>query len=268
MNDINSQILSSVWQALLGMWYLIPILLLIAFFKSRFFKGKLGESIVNFSITKNLDNNTYHLLKDVTLPSVGSSTTQIDHILVSKYGIFVIETKNIKGWIFGSKNQPKWTQQIYKHKNTFQNPLHQNYKHIKTLSELLNIDESKLHSLVVFTGESSFKTQMPENVLDRGYTNYIKSKTTVLFSDTEVYKIKIQIESKQFERGFKTDREHVKNLKKSLNKVASMNSCPKCGSQLVQRVAKKGANVGNSFWGCSNYPKCRFIKNTDLINTS
>ena len=263
MNDINSQILSSVWQTLLSMWYLIPILLVIAFFKSRFFKGKLGESIVNFSITKELDKDTYHLIKDVTLPSVGG-TTQIDHILVSKYGIFVIETKNIKGWIFGSESQRKWSQQIYKHKNTFQNPLHQNYKHIKTLSELLNIEETKFHSLVVFTGESSFKTQMPENVLDKGYTNYIKSKNTVLFSDTEVYRIINKIESKQFERGFKTNREHVKNLKKTHNNVVSpSNSCTKCGSQLVERVAKKGVNAGNTFWGCSNFPKCRFVKNTN-----
>jgi len=261
MNDINSQILSSAWQTLLSIWYLIPILLIIVFFKSRFFKGKLGESIVNFSITKKLDKEIYHLIKDATLPSVGG-TTQIDHILVSKYGIFVIETKNIKGWIFGSETQTKWTQQIYKHKNTFQNPLHQNYKHIKTLSELLNIEESKFHSLVVFTGESSFKTQMPENVLDRGYTNYIKSKTTVLFSDTEVYKIINKIESKQFERGFKTNREHVKNLKKNHNERANKSiSCPKCGSKLVERVAKKGAKAGNTFWGCSNFPKCRFVKN-------
>ena len=263
MNDINSQILSSAWQTLLSMWYLIPILLVIAFFKSRFFKGKLGESIVNFSITKKLDKNTYHLITDVTLPSVGGST-QIDHILISKYGIFVIETKNIKGWIFGSESQRKWTQQIYKQKNTFQNPLHQNYKHIKTLSELLNIEETKFHSLVVFTGESSFKTEMPENVLDRGYTNYIKSKTTVLFSDTEVYRIINKIKSKQFERGFKTNREHVKNLKKTHNNVVSPNnSCPKCGSQLVERVAKKGVNAGNTFWGCSNFPKCRFVRNTN-----
>jgi len=130
------------------------------------------------------------------------------------------------------------------------------------LSEILNIEEIKFHSLVVFTGESSFKTQMPENVLDRGYTNYIKSKSTVLFSDTEVYKIINQIESKQFERGFKTNKEHLKNLKKTHNKVVSQNnSCPKCGSQLVERVAKKGTNSGNAFLGCSNFPKCRFAKN-------
>lgn len=102
---------------------------------------------------------------------------------------------------------------------------------------------------------------MPENVLDKGYARYIKSKTNILFSDTEVYKIIKQIESNQFERGFKTDREHVKNLNKTHNKVASPNnSCPKCGSKLVERVAKKGENVGNTFWGCSNFPKCRFVK--------
>lgn len=266
MNDINSQILGSAWQTLLSMWYLIPILLIIAFFKSRFFKGKLGESIVNFSITRKLDQNTYHLIKDVTLPSKGG-TTQIDHILVSKYGVFVIETKNIKGWIFGSESQRKWTQQIYKHKNTFQNPLHQNYKHIRTLSELLNLEESKFYSVVVFTGESSFKTKMPENVLDRGYTKYIKSKNKIVFSDTEVNKIIKEIESNQFERGFKTNREHVKNLKKNYNKVVSpsnaSNGCPKCGNKLVERVAKKGANAGNTFLGCSNFPKCRFVKNTN-----
>jgi len=239
----------------------VLLAIIVAFFQSRYFKGKLGESIVNFSIMRKLEKETYYLLKDITLPSLGGST-QIDHILVSKYGIFVIETKNIKGWIFGSKTQKKWIQQIYKHKNTFQNPLHQNYKHIKTLSELLNIEESKFHSLVVFTGESSFKTQMPENVLDRSYTNYIKSKTTVLFSDTEVYKIINQIKSKQFERGFKTNREHVKNLKKNQNERESKTiSCPKCGSKLVERVAKKGASAGNIFWGCSNFPKCRFAKN-------
>lgn len=257
---MNAQILSSVMQALFSMWYLIPILLIVAFLKSPYIKGKFGESIVNYSITRELDQNIYHLIKDVTFPSLGG-TTQVEHILVSKYGIFVIETKNIKGWIFGSKTQRQWTQQIYKHKNKFQNPLHQNYKHIKTLTELLNIDESKFHSLVVFTGESSFKTQMPENVVDKGYTKYIKSKANIILSDTEVDELFKQIESKQFERSFKTNRNHVRNLKETHNKTTSVdNTCPKCGSQLVKRTAKRGANAGNSFLGCSGFPKCRFIK--------
>lgn len=38
-------------------------------------------------------------------------------------------------------------------------------------------------------------------------------------------------------------------------------SCPKCGSSMVRRTAKSGANAGNSFWGCSQYPACRGIRN-------
>jgi restriction system protein len=37
--------------------------------------------------------------------------------------------------------------------------------------------------------------------------------------------------------------------------------CPTCGSRMVQRVARKGATAGNSFWGCSNFPTCRGVRN-------
>ncbi len=90
----------------------------------------MGEAFVNSAIKRKLDKTKYHLIKDVTLPTV-DGTTQVDHIIVSKFCIFVIETKNMKGWIFGGERQKTWTQSIYKNKNKFQNPLHQNYKHIK-----------------------------------------------------------------------------------------------------------------------------------------
>ena len=65
-----------------------------------------------------LDKNEYHFIKNVTLP-IENGTTQIDHIIVSVYGVFVVEAKNMKGWIFGSSNEPMWTQKIYKHSNKF-----------------------------------------------------------------------------------------------------------------------------------------------------
>ncbi len=258
MNDITTQVFQSIFHALFSMWFLVPLVLIIAFFKSRYFKGKLGESIVNFSVTRNLDKNTYHLLKDVTIPTE-DGTTQIDHILISKYGVFVIETKNLKGWIFGSATQKKWTQKIYKHTNTFQNPLQQNYKHIKELSKLLNISENKFHSIIVFIGESSFKTPMPDNVLDRGYTKYIKSQDSVCLSDIEVNNIIGLIDSKKLNQSAKTNRDHVRHLReKSVHKTT--NNCPKCGNSLVKRVAKKGVNAGNEFYGCSGFPRCRYTK--------
>ena len=212
MPDLTSTLSSAIINTFLGLWYLIPVLIIIGFIKSAYFKGKFGEFIVNRAISKKLDKTEYHLVKNVTLPT-DDGTTQVDHIIVSRYGIFVIETKNMKGWIFGSERQKMWTQKIYKHSNKFQNPLHQNYKHIKTLSNLLEVEVSKFHSLVVFTGDSTFKAEMPENVLNVGYINYIKSKGSVLFSIPEVEALLEKIELFRFKRSRETNRNHIKHLK-------------------------------------------------------
>jgi restriction system protein len=87
-----------------ALWYLIPIAILAAILKSPWFKGVAGEFIVNISAKLLLNKDDYHLIKNVTLPTE-DGTTQMDHIIVSKYGIFVVETKNMKGWIFGNPNQ-------------------------------------------------------------------------------------------------------------------------------------------------------------------
>ena len=141
-------------------------------------------------------------------------TTQIDHVIVSRYGIFVIETKHMKGWIFGSKSDRKHGRKhCQEAKFKFQNPLHQNYKHIKTLAHMLDLTEDKFHSVIVFTGESTLKTQMPENVLDRGYIEYIKSKDEVIFSVTEIYEFIEKIELLELERSRKTNKNHIAYLK-------------------------------------------------------
>jgi restriction system protein len=115
---------SPIYQTLFSLWYLIPLFFFAAVVQSASFKGVMGEFIINVFAQWQLDKDAYHLMKNVTLPTE-DGTTQIDHIIVSIYGVFVVETKNMKGWIFGSPNQKMWTQQIYKHKNKFQNPLHQ-----------------------------------------------------------------------------------------------------------------------------------------------
>jgi len=248
--------ISTILEPLLQLWYLIPIILVVAFFKTPFGKGIIGEFLVNSSTNLKLDKNKYHLIKNVTLPTE-DGTTQIDHIIVSEYGIFIVETKNMKGWIFGDEKQKYWTQKIYKHTNKFQNPLHQNYKHIKTIQYALGIDQDKIFSVIVFAGDSKFKTKMPENVRQGiGYIDYIKSKTKKIISKTEVDKIISQIESYRLSKSFKTHREHVKHVKDIIDKKSKW--YPKCGSELVLRTAKKVANTSNQFYGCSNYPKCRY----------
>jgi hypothetical protein len=108
--------LSPRFQSLLSFWFLIPLFIFAAIIKSAWFKGIFGEFIVNIFAKWKLDKEVYHLIKNVTLPTE-DGTTQIDHIIVSVFGVFVVETKNLKGWIFGSANQRMWTQQIFKHKN-------------------------------------------------------------------------------------------------------------------------------------------------------
>lgn len=240
----------------------------------------LGEWQVNVLIKFCLDKRKYHLIKNVTLPTFiegkAQGTTQIDHIIVSKYGIFVVETKNIKGWIFGSANQKQWTQQIFKHKSKFQNPLHQNYKHIKTLETCLRTKSERLFSVIIFIGDSKFKTSMPENVrFAHGGIAYIKSKTEIVLSDEEVTRVIEEIESGRLARGFKINREHVKHVQgivkeKSQAQVVSKPDiqvsakvdtkvCPKCGAEMMLRKARKGKNAGKEFWGCSGFPKCRNV---------
>jgi len=194
------------------LWYLIPLAVLVAVIKSTWFKGKMGEFFVNAGAKLSLDKKKYHLIKNVTLPTE-DGTTQIDHVIVSPFGLFVVETKNMKGWIFGGEKQKIWTQKIYKHTNKFQNPLHQNYKHVKTLESLLGLSGLKIFSVIAFVGESTFKTQMPENVTQgRNYIKYIKSKTQSILTEAEVKEIIDKIQSGRLAASFKTHRDHVEHV--------------------------------------------------------
>jgi restriction system protein len=249
-----------VKQALL-FWYFVPILLLLGLLKSRWFKGLVGEAMVNIAIWLFLNKQEYHPIKNVTLPTE-EGTTQIDHIIVSKYGVFVVETKNMKGWIFGDRKQKTWTQKIYKHTSTFQNPLHQNYKHTKTLESLLDLNSNQIHSVIVFVGDCTFKTEMPDNVTYAGgFIRFVKSKRDVVFSAIEVEKIIVGIESNRLTASLKTHHNHVKHVKSIVKDKQTIKSCPICGHAMVLRESKQGTQVGKKFWGCSKFPHCRGTNN-------
>lgn len=251
---------SSIIILMIGkLWFLLPLAIIAAILKSPWFKGIVGEFIINISAKLFLDKEQYHLIKNVTLPTEDGST-QIDHIIVSKYGVFVVETKNMKGWIFGNASQKTWTQKIYKHSSKIKNPINQNYKHVKTLESLLGLNDKQIHSVIVFIGDSTFKTDMPENVTyGGGYLRFIKSKTQSVLTDSEVIEIKNQIESGRLVPSFKTNREHVAHVRKIVTAKENDNSrlCPRCGNSMAIRETKKGQNIGKKFWGCSNFPKCR-----------
>jgi len=255
MPQMFSQILSAYW-------WMIPLPFLIAFLKSPFMKGVFGELRVNLAARFFLDKKVYTLFKNVTLPTEGG-TTQIDHIIVSRYGVFVVETKNMKGWIFGSIQQKNWTQKIYRHTNTFQNPLHQNYKHTETLRSALELEPDEVLSVVVFVGDSTFKTAMPDNVVyGMGYIRFIKTKRQAILSDSDVLTICTKIQFGRLKPSIRTHIDHVQHIKTLVEEKQRQddNSCPKCGLPMTLRTARQGGNQGKQFWGCTGYPRCKSVR--------
>jgi restriction system protein len=208
-------------------WWLLPLGILVGILRSPWFKGIVGELLVRFSAKLFLDNAEYRRLHNITLPTI-DGTTQIDHIFISRYGIFVVETKNYSGWIFGDEGHATWTQKIYRHTSKFQNPLRQNFRHIKALEDVLSLSGEKFHSVVVFTGGGTFKTPMPPNVTYvGGFVAYIKSKKDFLFSPNEIGAIVKKIETKRLKQSFATAREHKRHIKSKRNAETSRLSSPK-----------------------------------------
>lgn len=218
------------------------------------FKGWLGEKGAQAGMWIWLDGKVYRRIHDLVIPSQGG-TTQIDHVVVSVHGIFVVETKNMTGWIFGDERSRQWTQSIYGRKSRFQNPLHQNYRHMKALAEFLGVSEGVMRPLVFFFGDGKIKTAVPANVLTEGLCTYIKSFHELVLTPSQVDEIFSRLVGIKAQPAA-SHRMHVAGLRER----HQGNNCPKCGSALVVRTARQGPNAGGSFLGCSGYPKCRYTR--------
>lgn len=223
-------------------------------------KGARGERLVAGRLRKGLPDE-YLMLNDVYLPLLDGTTTQIDHVVVSQYGIFVVETKTYSGWIFGDGNSPVWTQSIYRKKSRFQNPMRQNYRHICALADNLGIDKSYFHGVVAFTGDCTFKTDMPEGVVySRNAADYIRSFGQPLIKSKQVGEVASVITEWQGTLSEGQIKGHVSNLKKrhAAMREGQAPRCPYCGGEMVLR--KRNVD-GKPFYGCKSYPKCRGIVN-------
>ena len=141
------------------------ILILIWFLFKPKIKGIIGEKTTS-SILLFLDKSKYKVINNVVLKS-GDKTSQIDHIVISDYGIFVIETKNYKGWILGSENSEYWTQVIYKRKEKLYNPIRQNLSHIKALKDCLyEFPDIDYKSIIVFSTKAEIKVNTTTDVVN------------------------------------------------------------------------------------------------------
>jgi hypothetical protein len=181
--------------------------------------GHIGESFVSGRLDS-LDPQYYRILNDVMLSSKGSTeTTQIDNIVVCNFGIFCIETKAYKGWIFGDANQEYWTQVIYRYKKRFYNPLKQNYAHVKAVEDLIKIKYpyARILSFVAFPNAEKIKISGTDSV---GYMEdilkKIKNYNNPILSDTErddIYQMLSQANISDKE----TRRQHIQSVREIKN---------------------------------------------------
>ncbi len=234
--------------------FVLIILLLAAFFLRS--GGNRGEYRVNAGLSSHLDKNVYRLIEDVTLP-VGDGTTQIDHLVVSRYGIFVIETKDMTGWIFGHPDNARWTQVIYGDRYRFQNPIRQNYKHVKAVQELLCLSRVQVLNVVAFVGDCEFKTPMPPAVVQgvSELVDFIRSRRAIVFDEDELPRLIEEIQDARLAPGRRTDIEHVRNVRRQMaERSLNPGACPLCGSVMAGRTNR---STGERFLGCSRYPQCK-----------
>jgi hypothetical protein len=177
----------------------------------RFQNG--GEALVSRVLLFHFGPPDYHLMNHVTL-RMEDGTTQIDHILVSRYGVFVIETKDFNGWIFANATDPTWTQVLFRRKSRFQNPILQNYRHVRAVRALLDfLPPETIKSVVVFSDNAEFKTEIPLGVTTIGQlADYLNRHTEAVMSRNRQQFCVGRLETARLAISRETDVEHIQSL--------------------------------------------------------
>ena len=219
-------------------------------------KGKRGEKQVA-ALLALLPKKRYKVINDLLIQSGGHST-QIDHVVVSVYGIFVIETKYYQGWIYGGENSEYWTQNIYGNKYQLRNPLWQNQGHVKAIARIIGDSGNiPIFNIVAFSRQASIKVDRSLPVMYWwNVVPYIKRHKETYLTETQADEIYNTLLSANI-----TDKaarkQHVTSVKHNQarrNTAVANGKCPRCGGNLVLRNGRYGR-----FYGCSNYPNCKYI---------
>ena len=231
--------------------------------------GKAGER----RVARKLDwlPKEYVVLNDIMLPTQ-YGTTQIDHIVVSPYGIFVIETKNYKGWIFGHENSEEWRQSLLGKKrfwgwsseqHRFRNPIRQNQAHTRAIKRLASeIGIFPIIPIVVFSDRADLRITTPNHIVVNwsSLRRVIKQFSTPCIPDKDIKSIIAKINSANIieEHIRKSHVTAVQQNQQRKRQMIANRICPQCRSALVERNGRYG-----QFLGCSNYPKCKFTSQLD-----
>lgn len=158
--------------------WIVPLVLTIAFLLSPRFRGDIAESRTRRILATGLQKSRYTILNDVELPA-GGGTVHVDHIVVSRFGVFVIESQYASGMVSGGEFQDRWKQEHWGRARRIENPMHQNAMQAETLGRLLGMPRTKIHRVVVLTGHRGLRTQAPDHLVPaEQLIRYIRKKGT------------------------------------------------------------------------------------------
>ena len=245
---------------LLGLAVLV-IVLLRSWFRSPSRIGSAGEARVDRRL-RSLPGDDYISICDLLVPTL-HGTSQIDHVVVARCGVFVIETKSMSGWIHGHERSEDWIQTIYHDRYRFRNPVKQTWAHIYALKEVLrSFTPLTFHPIVVFAGGAELKnvtSRTPviyaSELRQRIATTCVQSELTVDQMHAVAQRLReANIEESEVRKDHRTQvRVRVaERRRKEQDRI-----CPQCGGRLVPRSGPYG-----DFLGCSNYPRCKYTLNT------
>ncbi len=226
------------------------VVVLICFICETKIIGFFGEYWTK-QVLRKLPRDKYKIINNVFI-SVNGSMHQIDHVVLSPFGVFSIETKQYNGFITGNKYDKHWVRHVGKKKYYYTNPIRQNYGHVKALSELLNLEESKVYNVVCIPSKAKLKIEHSGELTRYGSLadKILSYKREVIHNVDEL--VNIVNENNIKDNNIK--KQHIENIKKNIVDD-DLSKCPKCGSKLVERTSKYGG-----FLGCSNYPKCKYTR--------
>lgn len=240
-----------LWSTIIGF---ALVLFVSIYFSLPSVKGKRGEKKVAKILNRLVSKYGGGVINDVIVEDDNGKTSQIDHVYVSLYGIFVIETKNYAGRIYGNDSQQNWTQVLAygNEKHKLYNPVKQNATHIYRLKNAIK-EDVEMTSIVVFVKSNIEYIDSDYVYTPRMLKKLITKEDEPVLSDEVVDRV-FQAIYQYKENPIQTTKEHVKEIKQMKNDVNN-NICPRCGGNLVLRKGTSG-----DFYGCSNYPKCKFTK--------
>ena len=259
--------------------------------------GKYGEYLT-YKELKKYEHTGAKFLFNAYIPKENDGTTEIDVMMICSKGIFVFESKNYSGWIFGSEDQKNWYQTLRRgkgksRKEHFYNPIMQNQTHIKYLKELVG-ENILMKSIITFSNRCTLKSIKVKsndvNVINR---RYVKKVVKKIYSQTTEEILSVEQIKEIYDKVYPYTQvceavkvQHIADIQKnnklteevsiagniensSLDNMKTVDEvkdeaqnmkCPKCGNELILRTAKRGVNTGNKFYGCSNYPKCKYVQ--------